>query len=128
MKRSTGEWIDKAEGDYRSAGKLLAGESPECDQACFFAQQCAEKDIKTVLNERDRAFPKTHDLKELVERLSPPDSALGDLRPRLERLSQWSMLVRYPGFFANAENARQAVNTAAEVRRICRRQLGVQQV
>ncbi len=77
MKRSTGEWIDKAEGDYRSAGKLLAGESPECDQVCFFAQQCAEKYIKALLNERDRAFPKTHDLKELVELLSPPDSALG---------------------------------------------------
>jgi len=63
MKPLTREWIDKAEGDYASAQReLRARKLPNYDAACFHAQQCVEKYIKTRLQEADIAFPKIHDL------------------------------------------------------------------
>jgi len=47
MKPLTCEWINKAEGDYASAQReLRARKLPNCDAACFHAQQCVEKHIK----------------------------------------------------------------------------------
>lgn len=120
MKRSTGEWVEKAESDYRSAANLLASRPPEPDQVCFHAQQCAEKYIKAVLNEHDRGFPKTHDLKQLAELLGPMSNELKALIPRLEYLSQWAFMARYPGRSADINAANQANSIAAEVRLHCR--------
>jgi len=38
------------------------------DSACFHAQQCAEKYLKARLQEAGLAFPKTHDLLDLLKR------------------------------------------------------------
>ena len=44
MKPETGEWVDKAEADLRTAYRESgASEYPNYDAACFHAQQCAEK-------------------------------------------------------------------------------------
>ncbi len=49
MKPLTREWVNKAEGDYATAGReLRARKSPNYDAACFHAQQCAEADKKTA--------------------------------------------------------------------------------
>lgn len=45
----TREWVMKADGDYATASReLRARKQPNYDAACFHAQQCAEKDLKTV--------------------------------------------------------------------------------
>jgi len=44
MKPETAEWIEKAEGDFRtSERKKNIAEYPNYDAACFHSQQCAEK-------------------------------------------------------------------------------------
>jgi len=61
MNALTAEWIEKAEGDYATAGReLRARRRPNYDAACFYAQQTAEKYLKAFLQEHRMAFPKTH--------------------------------------------------------------------
>jgi HEPN domain-containing protein len=44
MKLLTAEWVQKAEGDFTVAQKMLrACKNPVYDAVCFHAQQCAEK-------------------------------------------------------------------------------------
>lgn len=52
MKRTTREWVDKAEGDATVAERELAAPNPVSDAVCFHAQQCVEKYLKGVLEER----------------------------------------------------------------------------
>ena len=51
MKRTTREWVNKAEADYRAAGRLHRGSDPLHDIVCFHCQQCAEKYLKGLLEE-----------------------------------------------------------------------------
>jgi HEPN domain-containing protein len=63
MKPLTGEWVEKAEGDWVSLYReIRARNNPNYDAACFFAQQCVEKYIKARLIEADIYFKKVHDL------------------------------------------------------------------
>ena len=63
MKPITSEWVDKAEGDWHSAGReLRARTNPNYDAACFHAQQCAEKYLKARLQEAGVIFARTHNL------------------------------------------------------------------
>ena len=66
------EWIKKAEGDWNSANReYRTRKNPNYDAACFHAQQCAEKYLKSFLQFNKKAFPKTHDLVELLELCLP---------------------------------------------------------
>jgi HEPN domain-containing protein len=62
MKRTTSEWAQKAEGDWRVAPRERQSPDPVWEAVCFHAQQCAEKYLKALLEEREIAFAKTHDL------------------------------------------------------------------
>lgn len=67
MNLIAGEWIAKAEGDFATAQRELgATDRPNYDAVCFHAQQCAEKYLKAFLQEANFAFPKTHDLTDLL--------------------------------------------------------------
>ena len=83
------EWLEKAEGDYATAGReLRARRRPNYDAACFHAQQTAEKYLKAFLQEHRVAFPKTHSLIELLElclRLDAGFELQRDLLVRLDR-------------------------------------------
>ncbi len=47
MKPITQEWVDKAEGDWTSAGREVAVQTdPNYDLVCFLMQQCVEKYLK----------------------------------------------------------------------------------
>lgn len=60
MKPLTREWVAKAEGDFATARRELRSRAqPNFDAACFHAQQCAEKYVKAVLQERDSAGMET---------------------------------------------------------------------
>lgn len=53
MKPTTAEWATKAEGDFATAGReLRARKTPNYDAVCFHGQQCAEKYLKAVLQEK----------------------------------------------------------------------------
>jgi len=67
MKHLTAEWIEKAEEDFFSASYLAAAEklTPH-NVTCILCQQAGEKWLKARLCEDDLAFPKTHDLRQLL--------------------------------------------------------------
>lgn len=125
MKPSTSEWVRKAEDDLIGARKLLSPLDGCYDLIAFSAQQCAEKYIKALLVEQGRSFPKEHELTILIQFLSPVPQELPKMIQDLAELSRMAVQVRYPGFDANVDSARHAVEIADRVRTICRAAIGL---
>src|SRR6185436_6546978 len=97
MKRTTREWVKKAESDYRAAGKLNRGNDPLRDQSCFFCQQSAEKYMKALLEESGLTIPRTHMLQDLLRLLQPHHPVLKRLRRGMTFLTRFAVGTRYPG-------------------------------
>ena len=120
------EWLEKAEGDYATAGReLCARRRPNYDAACFHAQQTAEKYFKAFLQEHRVAFPKTHSLIELLELCLPLDASFELQRDLLVRLDRYAVRYRYPGESADKDEARQAFRAVKVVRTFVREKLGL---
>ena len=126
MNPLTHEWIEKAEGDFTTAGReLRARKNPNYEAACFHAQQCAEKYLKAILQEQSIPFGRTHNLIALLDLLLPHAGAWEDARPHLEILNVFAVAVRYPGESADKSSAREAVRHATAVRSRARRSLSL---
>lgn len=116
----TSGWITRAEEDYLLARSALRHKQPLTYGACFHAQQCAEKYLKTVLVDKQQPFPKTHETHDLVApsnlckqvgfTVSAPDD-------QLDTLSAYAVQVRYPGVEPTAAEAQEALGIAKIVRR-----------
>ncbi len=63
------QWLHYAEGDLLSAKVLAASNDLPPRNACYLAQQCAEKALKAVLILADIELIRTHDLDALVQRM-----------------------------------------------------------
>ncbi|HEY4723931.1 MAG TPA: HEPN domain-containing protein [Anaerolineae bacterium] len=71
MNETVRQWVAKAEGDYASASRELAGgEKCNFNLVLFLCQQCVEKLTKGLLMARCTVAPKTHDLAELSRLIS----------------------------------------------------------
>ena len=124
MNPATAEWIEKAEGDFATAGReLRARKSPNYDAVCFHAQQCAEKYLKAVLQENEKHIPKIHNLIELMLLCEKIDSSFEMLRSDLVVMERYSVRVRYPGEFAEKEDAQSAYAAANATRAFIRQKL-----
>src|SRR5687768_9287243 len=117
MNDLTAEWVEKAEGDFASAGReLRARRQPNYDAACFHAQQTIEKYLKAFLQEHGVAFPRTHNLVELLELCLTVDASFELQRVHVTLLDPYAVRYRYPGESADKVDARLAVGTARLVR------------
>ncbi|GEM_PF-34404 len=125
LKPETQEWVTKAEGDWQDALILRQSPTPNWDNICFHAQQCAEKYLKAFLEERGIAFPKTHDLVELLNLAGGQLSELDPLKADLAQLSLFAVLPRYIGFRATQKDAQNALQIAEQVRQVVREKLGL---
>jgi HEPN domain-containing protein len=126
LKPITLEWIQKAEGDFATARRENeSGESPNYDAVAFHAQQCAEKYLKARLIEAERSFPKTHDLAVILDLVLEVEPGWESMRPELNALTDLGVEVRYPGTFADEEDAAHALETARKVRDMVRSSLGL---
>ena len=126
MKPAVAEWISKAEGDFLTAGReLRARKSPNYDAVCFHAQQCAEKYFKAVLQENDKRIPKIHFLLELLAMILKFDGSYEFLKTDLEVLEDHAVRFRYPGDFAEKDEARSAYAAAGTVRKFIRQRMGL---
>lgn len=124
MKRITREWVEKAEADFTSARReLRARNAPNYDDACFHAQQCAEKYLKARLQELSLPFFKTHNLMALLDLLLTVEPWWKDLQPLLQSLNVFAVDFRYPGESADKEMALQALESMKPVREKIRRSL-----
>jgi HEPN domain-containing protein len=126
MKLLTAEWVEKAEGDFHSClREVRARRHPNHDSACFHAQQCVEKYLKARLQEAGSAFPKTHDLLELLRRLLAVEPTWITLNPQLAQLVSYAVVFRYPGISASKADARKALAACRTVRGAVRRSLSL---
>ena len=122
MKRTTAEWVRKAEDDYQFAHR---GDEPFHDQRCFHCQQSAEKYLKALLVELALPVPRTHNLWDLKILLSPHYSALKVPNRGLIFLTRFAVGTRYPGIIATARQSAAASRWATRIRSECRSLLGL---
>jgi HEPN domain-containing protein len=126
MNPLTQEWIDKAEGDFRTATReIQVTQDPSYDGVCFHAQQCVEKYLKGNLQEAGIAFPKTHDLVVLLDLSLPIAPHLDTFRSRLRLLSLAAVEIRYPGRSADQAMAEEFYQLCIEMRDAIRPALGI---
>ena len=126
MRPDTKEWVSKAEGDVHTARRELhAKKMPNFDASCYHAQQCVEKYFEARLTEAGEHAPKIHDLEALLDRLLHIEPGWEELRESLQRLTEMAVEVRYPGFTADGDDAREAVSTAEKARGQVRRSLSL---
>ncbi len=125
MNKLTAEWVQKAEADYRLAGKLARGSDPFHDQLCFSCQQSAEKYLKALMQESGLPVPRTHALLDLLRLLLPHHPCLRALRRGLDFLTRFAIDPRYPGFRARKRQAEAAFRWVERVRHEVRSLLGI---
>ncbi len=111
------EWIDKSEGDYRTAQReFAAADSPNYDAVCFHAQQCIEKLLKAALIAHGVTPPKTHDLALLHRLLAPADLEWSPAVDDLRFLTRAAVDFRYPGESADRDEAEESLAICARLR------------
>jgi len=121
MKAETMEWVQKAEGDMKTAQREFAvREEPNHDAVCFHAQQCAEKYLKARLVEAGLPVTRTHDLEILLNQLLPFEPGLTDLLQAVRILSAMAVEVRYPGMAADEDDAAEALRSSEKIRNAIR--------
>ena len=127
MKKTTREWVKKAEQDYVLARHASRSKVPVHDGVCFHCQQCAEKYLKGLMEELGLSVPKTHDLEALLNTLAPHHPTLRSLRRGLVFLSDFAVETRYPGRNASKRQAVAALRWKDRVRTQARALLGIRE-
>jgi len=105
------EWIEKAEGDYKTAVIInRPRKEPQHDAACYHCQQSAEKYLKAFLILQGVTPKHTHDLEDLLTECTRYDASLTVLLPLVRFLKPFSVQFRYPGDTATATLAKGALD------------------
>jgi len=112
------EWLRKADVDMGLAEHLVAEGPVFPDAIAFHSQQAAEKYLKAFLAWHQVAFPKTHDLEELLDIVEPIDGGLSASLRDIIVLTPYGVELRYPGERpdATSDEAREAVELARKTR------------
>ncbi len=63
-------WVQRARSDLLLAQVALVTPGVLCEDACFHAQQCAEKALKGLLSQMSIPFPRTHAIDLLLDLLT----------------------------------------------------------
>jgi HEPN domain-containing protein len=121
----TREWLQKAEGDFKTAGHLLQSGTDFLDGATFHSQQAAEKYLKAFLVWHQIEFPKTHDLEALLKLAGKADDKIPEILRDAAILTPYGVGYRYPGDYPNVSrrDAEQALRLAERVRAEIRNRL-----
>ena len=90
------QWLAKAEQDFVGAEHLLRTKPSLRDMIAFHAQQAAEKALKAFLVQHEVEFPKTHDIRRLLNLAATVDPSLADSLAATAKLGRYGVAVRYP--------------------------------
>lgn len=114
--KEVAHWLRYARDDLLGAETFLERKDLAPRLACFHAQQCAEKAIKSSLVFLQIRYPKTHNIQLLCEHL-PDGWSLAEEPARFSDLSDWAVEPRYPGDLQEAteEDAKAAIEQARKV-------------
>lgn len=110
-------WFIKANNDLQTSKRVIAGDNPILDTACFHAQQCAEKCFKAYLAAIGVHIEKTHDVKRLIIKCSEYDSEFLTLSSKGDNLTRFAASIRYPDdwYEITSEEAKEAIKDAEEI-------------
>ena len=126
MKPTTREWVRKAENDFKVASQILRRRKDVVpDAACFFCQQCAEKYLKARLLEAGIAFPRTHDLLQLLNACLPVEPLWSAYSKAVDGMTDYAVDFRYPGHSAPRREAKLSFKHCRSLRAEARRALGL---
>ncbi len=120
----TVRWLRHAEEDLITAETFLGHSHVPPRQACWHAQQAAEKALKAVLIFLQIDFQRTHDLNVLRD-LLPESWHLKTALPNLGDLNRWAVGARYPDDVQEATetDASEAVKQARAVWKVASTEL-----
>jgi HEPN domain-containing protein len=126
MKPTTREWVKKAENDFKVATQILRRRTEiVADAACFHCQQCVEKYLKARLIEAGIAFPRTHDLLQLLNACLPVEPLWSTYSKAVDGMTDYAVSFRYPGHSATSREAKAALKDCRSVRAEVRDSLGL---
>ncbi len=94
------QWIEKADADLEVAQRIAAEAADNLrirEIVGFHCQQAAEKYLKALLTRYQIEFPKTHDIKALLQLLGSPSSSVADSLSSARWLTPFGVEIRYPG-------------------------------
>ena len=85
----------------------------------------AEKYLKAFLQEHGIAFPRTHNLITLLNLCLPINPMIDLQRPNLDLLNDYAVDYRYPGEWADRDEALRSYRAATDFRTFMRARLGL---
>lgn len=91
------DWLAHAESDLNLARIAQAQKDVLPEQACFHAQQTAEKALKAVLLFKKIEFPLVHDIEELLELAKQNGLVFPREVSDAGALTPYAVEARYPG-------------------------------
>lgn len=118
--RSVRQWLEKAESDWASVRILSRESACPCDSVCFHCQQFIEKILKGLLTLHEVEFPKTHDLRRLLQLAIPFCRDLESVLDMSDRVTGYGVESRYPDSFRLIDRGemQQAISAADQIGRM----------
>ncbi|MFH1440678.1 MAG: HEPN domain-containing protein [Candidatus Omnitrophota bacterium] len=92
---SPADWLRHAYSDLELARRGRLSDKILLEELCFHAQQAVEKSLKGLLVAKGIAFPKTHNIRILIDIL-PKDIALPVEIEKSSGLTDYAVMSRYP--------------------------------
>jgi HEPN domain-containing protein len=90
-------WMQHARSDLQLGRVALRARDVLPEDACFHAQQCAEKALKALLLRRDIPFLRTHNIEVLLDLLKANGVSIPNGVDEAFALSEYAIQTRYPG-------------------------------
>ena len=119
-------WMERAYSDLVLARVAITTPDVLREDACFHAQQCAEKALKALLVRHRIPFPRTHVVELLLDLLKSSGVVVPPDVDEAVALTQYAVQARYPGDWEPITQAEAAsgLDLAARVHAWVREQLG----
>jgi len=113
----TQAWLRRARSDLLLGRAALRARGVLPEDACFHAQQCAEKSLKALLLHLGFDFPKTHAIEVLLDLLKTQGVDIPTGVDEAFALSEYAVQTRYPGEWepVTKAEARRAIEQAGLV-------------
>jgi HEPN domain-containing protein len=96
---SPDEWMLFAEGDLELAMVGKISKKIRYETLCFHSQQAAEKAIKAILVFKKCKFPKTHNIKHLLDLVDKTGIDVPVKIKKSDQLTDYATESRYPGIY-----------------------------
>lgn len=90
-------WLRHARSDLNLGKAALRTSGVFPEDACFHAQQCAEKALKALLLNLEVDYPRTHAIEVLLDLLKARGEEVPAGVDQAFELSQYAVQTRYPG-------------------------------